>query len=77
MREVWIKKTVYRRYLISEDDVREVKDLLDGQEPNTEEIIGDVYDKTDGLIPEYDQEEMIFPIDCTWHNLEPDSKYPK
>lgn len=61
MKELWIKKTVYRRYLIQETDIEEVELILRGNPETADELIGDIYDKNKEV--EYDQEEVILPID--------------
>lgn len=68
MKELWIKKTIWRRYLIKDVDVAIVKaHLKDSRGANVEEI-ENTYDRNKKI--EYDDEETILPVqydiqDCT------------
>jgi len=65
MKELWIKKTVWRRYLIPADSIKEVKKIITyvkETEDNTGiEIIEDYYDENEKV--EYDNEKTIIPIE--------------
>ncbi len=60
MNELWIKKTIWRRYLIDDDDIDAVKEEIKRVD-TAEESIGDYYDKN-GTV-EYDNEEIVYPIE--------------
>ena len=64
MKELWIKKTIWRRYLIEDDDVEPVKKTLNnslgGYEDDVDEIIGDCFDKNKHV--EHDEETTIYPV---------------
>ena len=68
MKEVWIKKTIYRRYLVDESDIDEVKTILESNRYNKDvsELIEDMYDINDEL--EYDNEETILPLEYSLSN---------
>ncbi len=61
MKEVWIKKTIYRRYLVEDDELEEVKLILEYNSERADELIGDIYDKNSEM--EYDEEKLIIPIE--------------
>ena len=61
MKEVWIKKTVYRRYLVEDIDIEAVEATLKYESERAEELIGDIYDKNTEV--EYDEEKIVLPID--------------
>jgi len=61
MKALWVKKTIYRRYLIEDNELEEVKSILSENNANCIDIIYDFYDKNNEI--EYDEEETIFPID--------------
>ncbi len=63
MKELWIKKTIYRRYLVEDNEVEEVKEILKDNNEHSIETIGDIYDKNKQM--EYDGEEIILPIEYT------------
>lgn len=58
MKELWIKQTVYRRHLILDEEVEEVKHMLEHDE-NSYHTVADFYCKNDDL--EYDNEEVVLP----------------
>ena len=58
MQEVWVKKTIWRRYLIDDNDVGVVKEILEHDE-HGDKIISDCYDKN--KLVEYDNEDVILP----------------
>ena len=60
MKELWVKKTIMRRYLIEDDMADEVSDIIWGNPERAEELIGDCYDKNETI--EYDNEEAVMPI---------------
>jgi hypothetical protein len=59
MKELWVKKTIYRRYLVEDEDVSAVNDIL-LHDDNGCDLVGDIYDKNDDV--EYDNEEAVKPI---------------
>ena len=61
MKELWIKKTVYRRYLIEDSEIGEVEAIIKGDPERADELITDLYDRNQ--LEEYDQEEIILPIE--------------
>jgi len=61
MQEVWIKKTIYRRYLVTNEELKEVKAILENAHEKADELIGDIYDKNKHI--EYDGEKLILPIE--------------
>lgn len=63
MKELWIKKTIYRRYLIDDHEIEEVKAIIKHEPERAEELIGDIYDRNNEV--EYDEEHIVLPIDHT------------
>ena len=61
MKEFWVKKTVYRRYLIEDDEIEIVESILKTEPLRAEELIGDIYDKNPNV--EYDQEQLYIETD--------------
>jgi hypothetical protein len=61
MKELWIKKTVYKRLLIEDDEVCEVVAQLKQNTKECVDIITDIYDVNKEQ--EYDNDEVILPID--------------
>jgi hypothetical protein len=61
MNELWIKKTIYRRYLITNAELEEVIATIEHEADRAEELIQDIYDKNKEI--EYDNEEIIIPIE--------------
>jgi hypothetical protein len=61
MKELWIKKTIYRRYLIKDEDMEEAEWVIKNQPDDADEIIGDMFDRNTEL--EYDEEKAITPIE--------------
>jgi len=61
MKEVWIKKTIQRRYLVEDSELEEVEAIIKYDPERAEELIGDYYDKNEEI--EYDNENIILPID--------------
>ena len=59
MKEVWVKKTVWRRYLVEDENVEAVSQILEGDDRG-DEIVADCYDTNDDR--EYDQEEVVTPV---------------
>ena len=66
MKELWLKKTIYRRYLIDESDVEAVKTILKNEPEKAENLIGNIYDRNQKL--EYDDEKLVLPIDYNINN---------
>lgn len=61
MKELWIKKTVYKRLLIEDDELAEVIVQLKENTKECIDIITDIYDVNKEQ--EYDNEETVLPID--------------
>ena len=59
MKEVWVKKTVWRRYLVEEGNIKAVSYILCNDDRG-DELVQDLYDAND--VCEYDQEEIIKPV---------------
>ena len=60
MKELWVKKTVYRRYLIEDDEIEIAESILKNEPLRAEELIGDIYDKNPDV--EYDQEQLYIKL---------------
>ena len=69
MKELWVKKTIMRRYLIEDDMAEEVSDIIYGCAERAEELIGDFYDKNETI--EYDNEEAVMPIQFQIQDIVP------
>lgn len=67
MVEIWVKKTVYRRYLVEESELEEVETTLKYEPKRAEELIGDIYDKNKEI--EYDEEKIVIPVDYSIRDL--------
>ena len=61
MKELWVKKTVYRRYLIEDNEIEIAESILKNEPLRAEELIGDIYDKNPDV--EYDQEQLYIETD--------------
>ena len=61
MKELWVKKTVYRRYLIEDDEIEIAESILKNEPLRAEELIRDIYDKNPDV--EYDQEQLYIETD--------------
>jgi len=61
MKEVWIRKTIWRRYLVKDEDANEVKAIVEGGDNVASDLIGDHYDVNENM--EYDNEKLIMPIE--------------
>lgn len=61
MKELWIKKTVYKRLLIEDEELDEVMAQLKSNTKECVDIITDCYDVNKEQ--EYDNEETVLPID--------------
>ena len=68
MKELWVKKSVYRRYLIKDEDIKEAKGILD-YEPDRIDLIDNDLDLNSEI--EYDDEKLYFPVT---YNIEDLSK---
>jgi len=58
-KEVWVKKTIWRRYLINDEHIEAAEMTLNKIE-NADEIIADYFDINKNI--EYDNEKVITPI---------------
>jgi hypothetical protein len=61
MHEVWVKKTIWRRYLVPDEDIFAVTETLKHDDERGDEIVADCYDVNDDV--EYDEEKVIRPIE--------------
>lgn len=61
MKELWVKKTIWRRYLIDDENVRDTKAILNNKQMATMEIVENWYDKNKKV--EYDNENTILPVE--------------
>tara|TARA_R110001632_G_scaffold131758_2_gene245974 strand:- start:399 stop:614 length:216 start_codon:yes stop_codon:yes gene_type:complete len=71
MKELWVKKTVYRRYLIEDDEIEIAESILKNEPLRAEELIGDIYDKNPDV--EYDQEQLYIETDYSISAVENES----
>jgi len=67
MKELWVKKTIYRRYLIDDNEVNEVETILSANTEKVIDIVRDCYDKNQRI--EYDDEEPILPLEFHFSRL--------
>jgi hypothetical protein len=68
MKEVWVKKTIWRRYLVDEYDIDNAEQTL-MHDDNGDKILADCYDLNEKL--EYDLEEVINPVEFEIKNITP------
>lgn len=61
MKELWIKKTVYKRLLVEDEELDEVMAQLKCNTKECVDVITDCYDVNKEQ--EYDNEETVLPID--------------
>lgn len=61
MKELWVKKTIWRRYLIEDSNVTAVTEILNGEPERGDEIVTDCYDANDYV--EYDNEQVVMPVE--------------
>jgi hypothetical protein len=71
MKELWVKKTVYRRYLIEDNEIEIAESILKNEPFRAEELIGDIYDKNPDV--EYDQEQLYIETDYSISAVENES----
>ena len=60
MKEVWVKKTVWRRYLVEDENIEAVTVILSTDNDRGDELVADLYDTN--VECDYDQEEPIKPL---------------
>ena len=60
MKEVWVKKTIWRRYLVHDVNVDVVAEILQ-KDANGDEIVADAYDVNTKV--EYDNEKVVLPVE--------------
>ena len=65
--ELWVQKSIYRRYLIKKSEIEEVKVILNNNTSDSIDMIGDCYDMNKNI--EYDDEETIIPIEYEISNF--------
>jgi len=70
-KELWVKKTIWRRYLIEDDNVTAVTEILKSDD-NGDEIVGDCYDFNEKV--EYDNEQAITPVQFEIQDIVPCTK---
>jgi hypothetical protein len=68
MKELWVKKTVYRRYLIEDDEIETAEYILKNEPQRAEELIGDIYDKNPDV--EYDEERLYMDVDYSINEVD-------
>ncbi|MCK5611899.1 hypothetical protein KAR91_59060 [Candidatus Pacearchaeota archaeon] len=61
MHEVWVKKTIWRRYLVEDKDIVATTETLKHDDERGDEIVADCWDVNNEV--EYDIEEVIRPIE--------------
>jgi len=61
MKALWVKKIIWRRYLINDEEIGEVEQIITNLGVMSSEIIEDCYDQN--MDVEYDNEEMFIPIE--------------
>ena len=67
MKELWIKKTVFKRLLIEDDDIEIVEVMLRENTKECVDLIDDIFNKN--FSEEYDNEETITPIKYSVNNV--------
>jgi len=60
VKELWVKKTIWRRYLIEDSDVIAAAEILNGEPERSDEIIIDLYNANESI--EYDNEQVVIPV---------------
>lgn len=75
MKELWVKKTIYRRYLIEDDEIEEAENILKNEPKRAEDLIEDIYDKNPHV--EYDEEQLYIEIDYSIGAVAEDSNEAK
>ena len=60
MTELWIKQTVYKRLLIEDSELKDVKNILSQNTSEAFDFIVDAFDKNDS--EEYDNNEVVLPF---------------
>ena len=68
MKELWVKKTVWQRHLIKNNEIEEVKLILANNTQQSYDIIVDCYDK--GNQNEFDNDELFLPGKSKMHTME-------
>ena len=58
MKELWVKKNIWRRYLVDDSDIEEISAIIKNGEHL--DAIENIYDKNERV--EYDNEETIKPV---------------
>ena len=60
MNELWVKKTIWRRYLINDEDI-EPAELTLKYDINGDELVADCFDVNEKV--EYDDERVVKPVE--------------
>ena len=68
MKELWVKKTIWRRYLIDDEDIYSATETLRSDDQNGDEIVADCWNKNDEV--EYDNERVIMPVQFNVSEIE-------
>ena len=68
MQEVWVKIVCWKRHLVKDDEIEEVKMLMKNDDQNSYDVLVDIYDKNEE--EEYDDEELALKKDGHDHNVE-------
>jgi hypothetical protein len=67
MKELWIKKTVFKCLLIDDDDIEIVEMMLRENTKECVDSIDNIFNKN--FSEEYDNEETITPIEYSVNNV--------
>ena len=67
MTEIWIKKTIFRRYLVEDENVEYAKLVLSENTQEAVDMMVDLFDKND--LQEYDEEYAVLPIEYSISKL--------
>lgn len=59
MHELWVKKTIWRRYLIKDEEIEEAKEIIILDQDSFE--VEENYDQHNQM--EYDEEEIFLPLE--------------
>lgn len=68
MQELWIKKTIYRRYLIEDDEIENALMVISENTQDSVDLMVDIFDKNNEQ--EYDEEYAVLPIEYSTRAVE-------
>jgi hypothetical protein len=60
MNEVWVKMTVWRRYLVMDEDIEAATTILKTDADQGNNIVAEIFDTN--LCLEYDEEKPVKPV---------------